>query len=230
MFVAYPLLSFTDILLEQCYNHALKYGGNGLGLNKKVWGIEKGKKNNQIVNPVFYVTEESHIHALFENIIRTFYADKALQLYAKEKIIVQSFMGTLGLYKLYEGFEWDKEAMKPKNVPTSFYDEREWRYLPDVLTERAKQNDSLPINFIPIEEFYDKEGKFKSNYFESINKEIEKHKLEFTADDIDYILVKDEGSLNEMTALLREAFSENDSQKLVTKLKMISKLIESDPQ
>ncbi len=220
MVVAFPLLSFTDIPLEQISIHALKYGGNGLGLKKKEWGIEKGKRTNQIVNPVFYITEKSHINSMFGKILRTYFKDNALHVNGKERIIVQLFLETLGLYKLHEGYEWDKGANKFKGHQTNFYDEREWRYLPDVLSEREKE-EHLPINFYPNDEFYDAEKKFKFDYFESKNKEIEKYKLEFTADDIDYIYVEDESKIYQMTEVLREAFSESDCTKLISKLSMI---------
>jgi len=67
----------------------------------------------------------------------------------------------------------------------NFYDEREWRY---VIPNDKYWLNEMPINFIPKEEFYE-DGKFLDDHYKQKNSELQSRKLEFTNDDIKYLIV-----------------------------------------
>jgi hypothetical protein len=223
--VTYPLLSFTDIPMDQIYDHAIKYGSSGIGFNKNEWGIEIGKRNKQIINPVFYITENSQIIDFFKKILLTYYKHQksALEINNKEKEILQSFFNALGLYKITEGLEWDKKAKRFKSETVPFYNEREWRYLPN-MSEDQKDVEGIPLNFSPVDDFYDEFGTFKYDHFESKNKEIEKHKLDFTVSDIDYIVIEDKAMMSEITEVIYFSYSKDESENLIKKIKLLNTL------
>ncbi|WP_283693851.1 abortive infection system antitoxin AbiGi family protein [Clostridium perfringens] len=85
---------------------------------------------------------------------------------------------------LYEGNSWNKEKFDGKY--TRFYDEREWRYIPDIDVIKKYNIDW----FLEKEEFLDYKGRREYN-----NKISEIIKLSFEPDDIKYIIVNSEDEI-----------------------------------
>lgn len=114
--------------------------------------------------------------------------------------------------KPYEGQKWDKDNFEFNGEYTRFYDEREWRYIPDMdISTFCK------LGYLEKEKFKENSNKDEKN------KEIsELYKLNFKAKDIKYIVVEsDEDILNLCNAIDRimgEKYSQNDIKRLKTRI------------
>lgn len=183
--IAIPMTCFCDIPLSNIGKHLNTYGKYGIGLTKK-WGMKKG------LNPILYVHKDSDLwKTIDEN-------DKAILKYlndgpASEEIIRGISTLRFNYLKPYEG-NFPRNGEIIPNV--RFYDEREWRFVPpspngeyyrlkkmdfDDLTKRQSSNDSLP----------------------------ESATLEFTPDDIRYIIVERESEILETMDKIMELKGEH---------------------
>ena len=177
--LAVPMVCFCDIPLSQIRNHIENYGGYAIGLSKE-WGVSKE------INPVMYSTKESvstkTIRKSLDNIIeleRGGYTEgETLKKISKGSFLLSHFTFFI---KPYEGQAWNKNKFDGAN--TRFYDEREWRYIPeyDFFTENK------------IRWYIEKEDFLNVNYRNEKNKKIaELSKLKFDPADIKYIIVNSE--------------------------------------
>lgn len=102
-----PMACFCDIPLSLIKEHIDWYGRYGIGI-KRTYARENG------VQPVWYVTSENNlVSSLIKNKVLTDYERKYLLPYLKQ------FIG-------YQYSEKDDMEKRKK-----FYDEHEWRYIPD---------------------------------------------------------------------------------------------------
>lgn len=177
--IAIPMVCFCDIPLSQIRNHIENYGGYAIGLSKE-WGVSKE------INPVMYSTKESvstkTIRKALDNIIELEsggYVDgEILQKISNESYLLSHLAFFI---KPYEGQAWNKNKFDGNN--TRFYDEREWRYIPD--------SDFFIEN--KISWYIDKENFLDAHYRDEQNKKIaEISKLKFNPGDIKYIIVNSE--------------------------------------
>ncbi len=194
LIVAFPASCFCDIPLSQISEHADTYNRNGIGL-KKSWGIAKA------LNPLFYLQKESYPSAiildLFKSLIKKHKTlkDKSIVLETDPRFI-KGFFELATFCKPREGRNWIKETndfekytgvtAKFGDKIINFYDEREWRYVPK-LVSTGKPN-SVDLNFKLKDYFYDN-NVFQENKFKKANSELEKYPLTFDATDIKYIIV-----------------------------------------
>ncbi|MBQ6114904.1 MAG: hypothetical protein IJL11_05965 [Synergistaceae bacterium] len=114
-FIGIPMVCFTDIPIQLSSEHRAEYGCYGLGLSKE-WA-----KSNKI-GPVFYMINGSasweaynHMQAVVVDMMQEAKCSQS----TKDKV-VSSLIELAGYIKPYaeEGRE------------KTFYDEREWRYVP----------------------------------------------------------------------------------------------------
>lgn len=175
---AFPMVCFCDITLSQLMNHLETYGRYGFGMTKE-WGIRSG------LNPVIYFNRNSHM---------------AKNLMELTGWIVKSggrttevFGGVLEYLKPYEGILYRGGGVTRENV--RFYDEHEWRYVPDVRVLKGNK-----IALAISRSTYQQAEKLKD-----ANKKLERDetRLAFNADDIKYIIIDDESEINEMIRELR---------------------------
>jgi hypothetical protein len=189
-FVYIPMISFCDIPLGQIINHVEKYGGFGIGMTK-TWGIKHK------LNPVLYIENNS---LLSENIRSESWRSirnsdnifKAIDLieYEKNKELVDQIRKDIGKLLSYtsnqrmyfKNYEYDliRKTEIIKNY--RFYDEREWRYIPN--KEQTRKKYDIPI--------------LEEDYSESISEDILHNmpNLEFVIDDIKYVIVNSEQDIN----------------------------------
>ena len=116
--VGIPMVCFTDIPLELSSAHRKKYGKYGVGLRKD-WAIRKG------LNPVSYVVPNSNFMDAFNHLQFVITKDAREHLENsisdnRDYILIDAVMNVAGYMKVY-GEEERRQT---------FYDEREWRYLP----------------------------------------------------------------------------------------------------
>ncbi len=199
---AIPMVCFCDIPLAQIKEHTNTYGNYAIGLSKK-WAI----KNK--INPVFYTYSNSD----FSNKIK--YA--ILKLFVHEKEVLKSdsslttqFNFAIQYIKPYEGKLWKKGKWSKENI--RFYDEREWRYIP---------------NFKNVDEplWISNDVSKKLHQLCDLNKRIAERKdlrLSFVPNDIKFIIVKKEQEilpmLDKVINIKRDKFSYKDVQLLTTRI------------
>jgi hypothetical protein len=168
---AIAMVSFCDIPLSDYKKHFYNkkstgdlgyYGDYGIGLSKK-WARANG------LNPVFYVDSKSHVSTSLRKDFEQFMRNNgSINVLTPHQIFLYS--------KNYEGELYRKTILKKKDY--RFYDEREWRIVPD-----SKQLDNNPV---VLEELV-----YRSNatrYQETIQNNL----IKFSLEDISYIIVKND--------------------------------------
>ena len=175
---AIPMLSFCDIPLSQAKYHLDNYGDYVIGM-KLEWAI----KNK--FNPVLYVEANSHLKEDYKKTVRGIknmdldkikleemvnYND-ATSLYDSVSRLMKPFAGTLKRGDII------KENYK-------FYDEREWRYIP----QNHPNIKNKPLSFKEYEEFKKKNPK---PHFPD-------YPIIFDSNDIKYLIVKNDKNIIEL--------------------------------
>ena len=175
---AHPMISFCDIPLSASIQHFEAYGKYGIGLSKK-WAFEIG------INPVLYIDENSLFAENLYELIKERRNEKTnLTLKQKKEILhIKSYA------KNYSGSFTRKNKIY-KNY--KFYDEREWRIVPD--------NNILGAALFSISS-----KAYKSNK-EKYNSRISNIRLEFDAKDISYIIVERTDEIPDIIKIVRDCF------------------------
>ena len=175
---AFPMVCFCDIPLSQLMSHIETYGRYGFGMTKE-WGIRSG------LNPVIYYNKNSHMANAIDEL--------AQSLKGSSRKVIEELAVVLMYLKPYEGILYRGGRVTKKDV--RFYDEHEWRYVPDIRVMHDKK-----LELVLLEEIYLQPRKLKA-----ANKKLERDetRLSFTADDIKYIIIDKESEINEMIRELR---------------------------
>ena len=205
---ALPMVCFCDIPLSLLINHIERYGQYGLGMTKQ-WGLEKG------LNPVIYFNKNSHLADLFSIITNG--------LLLNHSTVGRAFHETSGYMKPYEGTLYREGKAIDDSV--RFYDEHEWRYIPDksVLTDKGI------IGFLQHHQYMNQQVLADANK----KLETEETRLSFEADDIKYVIIKEEKEINQMVKDIRNikgnihGYDEKTVDRLVSRIITV-KQIEED--
>jgi hypothetical protein len=173
-----PMVAFCDIPFSMVSRHMKNYGRYGIGMNKR-WGINKG------ITPVIYTNKHSELARIISRISK--------ELFTGKKDINQppakDFNKLLWFIKPYEGL-FSHNKRKIENY--RFYDEREWRYIP-------KEIPTEYLYGLPKTEFNNDFILERANLF------FFDKRLEFTSDDIKYIIVSKEDEIQELMDVLSNA-------------------------
>jgi len=111
-----PLVSFCDLPMSLIRKHLKEYGNYGIGLDKE-WGLKKR------VAPVIYTHIKAQTrHPVLRLTVKAAESDD--QTTANDLKILAAYT------KPYAGPPWRNNHLKRK---VKFYDEREWRYVPEPL-------------------------------------------------------------------------------------------------
>ena len=156
--MAIPMVCFCDIPLSKVKNHLKDYGPCGIGLTKQ-WG----KKNG--INPMLYLTSKATLKSKLKTIF-----DNAV----KRNEMFFEMNELISMIKPYRGPFKRKNVTKQK----TFYNEREWRYIP------------------PLDPFSDNIYRLSKSHFENKQKLADANKkiartitLDFDIRDIQYLIV-----------------------------------------
>jgi len=223
--VAYPMVSFCDISLSQIYKHAIEYNKCGIGLSKN-WGKESK------INPVVYIDTASYLSKILYELILNLPIvpkDEDVAINIKEKALKERIdrgFEISAFIKPLSGKIWDKSKWgfkldnESEEIFKSFYDEKECRYVPNILDERRNIKDSIPINFIPKTNFEDENGRLDQGKYNKENQVIERYKLLFKHDDIKYIIIEDNIKKKKIIKSIKmlEEYDKNDIDDLLTKI------------
>jgi len=119
-----PMVCFCDIPLSATANHMQRYGRYAIGLSKE-WGIRNG------ISPVLYTHEESPVSAGLRALMtQGLQPGDGLTL----SRLWEEWMRLMSFTKPYEG----TTCVDGNAVPTVFYNEREWRWVPQQLPDRIR--------------------------------------------------------------------------------------------
>lgn len=201
---AIPMVCFCDISLSQIQNHVKEYGHYGLGMTKE-WGI----KNK--LNPIIYLNTDSSISNSFHHLALNIMELLSGQCTEHLKSVSDEFTNLLNFLKPYDGV-----SLKNPEKRIRFYDEKEWRYVPNL---EFGQRTSLTLK-----EFED------PNILSIANQQMEQHKLKFDIKDIKYIFIKSNSEIHEFVKAIRNIkgprYSEEEVDILTTKILTIENLNE----
>jgi len=201
-----PLISFCDLRLTQLSNptisiHTKDFGEFGIGFEKN-WGI----KNK--VSPAVYVHSNSRASSIIDALI------KNIRILKNKKVIDKEFDTISELIKFLKPYDGHYQRGKWKKKLRRYYDEREWRFIPD--------EDKFPV--VPEDE----KGEFQLE-IQNLNLELKKHPLKFEPADIKYLIVKGDGDKDDVAEIINNKTNYNKSIKTDIITKMITlKQIEDD--
>ncbi|MGH9874840.1 MAG: abortive infection system antitoxin AbiGi family protein [Pyrinomonadaceae bacterium] len=168
--VAIPMVSFCDIPLSQTAFHLSVYGDYGIGMTKS-WGKRNG------ISPVLYTYDNSLMVTRFTRMMDSVMKDLPKQTEDEAIPLVFDFASFV---KPYEGALW-RIGGTLDNI--RFYDEREWRFVPN-----------LPKDFEPLflgkPSFLSEESRSKANLAVR-----ELSRLSFEPNDIQYLIVRREDEI-----------------------------------
>lgn len=218
--IGIPMVSFCDIPLSQVGSHVNSYGNFGIGLNKEWAKLNK-------INPVLYIQHNSVSAKLFEPFLRHTidndeFKDIGVRIYMDEsssqgevilhnvftgerQIKIQAIQGLLAFIKNYDGELRRKEEVINPNY--RFYDEREWRYVPEEYIEQKDENGEAVLEDTNIKILITKEEYIKWRGKENNKPILHNGQLNFEPKDIDYIIVEKDSQISDLI----ESISENST-------------------
>ncbi len=178
----FPMVCFCDIPFHLISNHIKAYCSHnqnskddiayGIGL-KKEWGIKNG------LNPVFYLQNKSKISInLFEKL-------KAIRENNNESNL-QDFFDIMNIFAFIKTYEGKNQRFKENSY--RYYDEREWRWVPN----------NLKFQYLKDEVYSNNPQKYKELLSNNL--------LTFDVEDIDYIIINEEKETTEIIEKLEKYF------------------------
>jgi len=190
--MAYPMVCFCDIPLSKIKKHLTTYGNYGIGL-KKEWGFKKS------LTPIIYSRKNAKTSRIVEELINWY--TKNGEPNDLKYIISDIIMYMKPYYgKMYRNSEYKK---------TRFYDEREWRWIPEINRPDLKMH-------LEMQEYLDLEHKEKEN------KRIGKYyTLDFKPNDIKYLILNDDSEIDTFITKLeaiKGKYSPTTIKKLTTRI------------
>lgn len=178
---AHPMVSFCDIPLTESSAHFKSYGFYGIGLYKE-WAFRKE------LNPVLYIEKNSYMAKSLSSMIECV-RQKDSGSIGNEMYLLKAFT------KNYSG-NLVTSTRKEKNY--IFYNEREWRYVP--------QKEDIESTISTLLSYYE-ENK------DSLNAKIANFRLKFEPQDISYIIVKSTNEIPDIIRYLKDIYSDRCTAK-----------------
>lgn len=189
--IAIPMVSFCDIKISEISDHISKYGQYGIGLSKN-WAIEKG------LSPVFYQSLNSSFSTSLKSKISN------ILLGNRDEDAIDIIFDFLRLSKEYEGKLVRNRKIIEKNY--RYADEREWRYVP-----KLNRNRNFP-DFL-LEEDYNTPTKKQI-----ANRKLSNERLFFNANEIMYLIVKNDDDISDLISHIRNVKGKNYSYDEIDRL------------
>lgn len=224
-----PMVSFCDIPLSNLNFHMEVYSSYGLGM-KKEWA------DDNRLNPVMYVNENSTFFTVLSGLFiasDTFHLSLSREINDELKIVqdnghkMESTVNMLNFYHHQHVNTKDqivahlkpricKGRYKNKYENYSYYDEKEWRYVPI----NAKEHPLIIERKLTVQEL------------DVLNKRLRKTAITFSANEVKYIIVNNKvdiefvvNGLNDIKRRTRK-YSDEDIHNLTTKIITREQIIE----
>lgn len=176
---AFPIISFCDLPMSSIKEQLEKYGNYGIGMSMK-WG-----KENKL-NPVFYFDENSNLIEDFQK--ANLWSQKMMKgalngqnspNWVNESKPLVEFLLNLSRYQKFYMSDLERNG---EIIPDyKFYNEREWRYVPEFTHSKIKVRMSK-------KEYEDYRVRHSKPH-------INEHSLKFFARDIRYIILKNDAEI-----------------------------------
>ena len=191
--VEIPMVCFCDIPISQLRNHINTYGKYAIGLTKEWAKLYE-------ITPVLYTHNNSSILRHYNKIIgnRRVSDDESISAY-------NSYRHVLQYIKPYEG------KLPNNDEIIRFYNEREWRYVPELDEELHKNILPIPNNMNPLND--EQRALLENN--------IKNKFLIFEPNDIRYIIVEKDKEIADMVDYINDTFqdySHKDVKLLTTRI------------
>jgi hypothetical protein len=190
--MAYPMVCFCDIPLSKIKKHLTTYGNYGIGL-KKDWGFKKS------LTPLIYSRKNAKTSRIVEDLINWYSSNG-------EPVDLKYIISDIIMYmKPYYGKMYRNAGYKK----TKFYDEREWRWIPEINRPDLKMH-------LEIQEYRDQDFKEKHNTLIGKN-----YTLDFNPSDIKYIILNEDSEIDEFITKLeamKGGYKPSTIKKLTTRI------------
>ena len=186
---AIPMVSFCNIPLSQIGEHIEYYGNYGIGVSMD-WAVTK-----KSVQSVFYITRNAipDIYKVIEDDLNKKKRNKFRWLFFLTRI------------KSYKGWNWKKKGNEKIIKNYLYYNEREWRYIPNKLS-----GEQLCIDIR------------KDIDLESCNQNTKEHSLKVPLPEVKYIILKSESeriiALNKIDKLFKGKYTQEQLSLLESKI------------
>jgi hypothetical protein len=178
---AHPMVCFCDIPLSESSTHFESYGYFGIGLTKS-WAVENK------INPVLYLDKSSLIANIFFDLFKS-RKEKNTNLNEEQKDLI---LRIKTFAKNYSG-DLDRNG---KIIPDyRYYDEREWRFIPD-----KELLGACPFTV---------DSKSYQESKETYNTSLDHIRVKFKPSNISYIIVKETNQIPEIIKSIKEYFSDS---------------------
>lgn len=195
-----PMVSFCDIPMSEIKDHIDKYGSYGIGLSKE-WARANG------LNPVLYIDSGSHLNISLEYVLRKYVVSKndenseaiALHKLDKDKLRL------VDILRYVKNYQEDLVRKTETISDYRFYDEREWRFVPEFSEKFHGCFDNTDIR-----DFNDE--------FEKSEENLSKVRLKFNPEDISYLIIKDDREIHELVHFLKNDMGSEFSYKAIERL------------
>ncbi|MGY4040623.1 abortive infection system antitoxin AbiGi family protein [Aeromonas hydrophila] len=198
-----PMVSFCDIPLSEVKEHIKKYGNYGIGLTRQ-WAERNG------LNPVLYLEKRSRLGNSLEMVYDHF-IDSAPGNELED--LPEQNKAAYDLFRYIKNYQSDLVRRNDVIKNYRFSDEREWRYVPCFSSDIP-----MLISGDMLSSDDDEAKKYKQHAMDSLKK----CHLEFTPNDIKYIIIENDSEISEFVDLLRRAkgnrYSYNDIERLMTRI------------
>ncbi len=147
---------------------------------------------------------------------------RSLESYEKEisdnkKGITENSFKMYCYQKSNEGKIWDRnnndfKKKNGKDVKEKFYDEREWRFVPNIPNENEYHNDISNYAWKP-KWYFDKNEKYSNEIFEKQNEALLIYPLKFNANDVKYLIVEKEKDISNFSKFIEKLSNYNEEEK-----------------
>lgn len=203
---AIPMVCFCDIPLSNVPEHMDFYGNYGIGFTKE-WGLENG------INPIIYLSPKSSLTKYITTIPQSI-SDKSKAICHENLLLdLDNFFEISAHIKPISG-EMYRDG---EFIEKYFYDEREWRFVPKIGDPSIEEDHDARLSY---DEYIDRVTLASSNHELS-----DLSTLEFSLDDIKYIIVEKESEVTAMIKALRKLKGKNTLTQIE---KAFSKIIVSN--
>jgi hypothetical protein len=196
------MISFCEIKLSDIAEHIKKYGNYGIGLSK-TWAFEKG------LNPVIY----QNLNSVFaKNLI-----SNIRKLHTDNKLTIKERAGLVDIPRYTKPYEGKLDQNGETVCNYRFADEREWRYVPEV-------------NFGGDFKFFLNKSEYDTQQKKALaNRNLNKQRLLFDANQILHLIVESEDEVEEIINYIKEVnsikYSTDEIDRLMTRIISCERII-----
>ena len=207
LYQAIAMVSFCDIPFSHALQHMNSYGSYAIGLSKS-WANKKG------LNPVLYVGKNTPINSGV-----VFQSEATIDLSEKleENLgLISKLLASLSYYLCFFKHHTNDLFRNNQVIKNySFYNEREWRYVP------INTYPECQLIFSPNDDLDTMKQKKKAKNEELRKKDI---KLSFDIKDITYIILKNNKTIPNFLKFCKKHMTSEEVMMLATKITTVERI------